>query len=127
QMEKIGKEPIEVATIGWILADQFVTGLKMAGPEFSQQKVIDALNTLTDYSANGFIAPVDWTKQHIDPAQNPEAAGELQCANFTVVQDGELVPQWGEPGKPWVCFESNAETQGEPQYLSFAAEEGSDN
>jgi ABC-type branched-subunit amino acid transport system substrate-binding protein len=127
QMDKIGKDPIEVATIGWILADQFVTGLKMAGPEFSQQKVIEALNTLTDYSDNGFVAPIDWTKQHEDPVQNPDAAGDRQCANFTVVQGGKFVPQWGEPGKPWVCFENNAETLGEPQYFSFAPEESSAN
>ena len=45
---------------------------KLAGPEFSQQKVIDGLNTLTDYSDNGFIPPIDWTKQHNDPATHPE-------------------------------------------------------
>src|SRR5262245_18092815 len=40
-MDEIGKEPqVEVAVIGWLLAHQFVEGLKLAGPEFSQQKVI---------------------------------------------------------------------------------------
>jgi branched-chain amino acid transport system substrate-binding protein len=62
QMKKIGKDPVEVATAGWILADEFVTGLKLAGPEFSQQKGIDALNTLTAYSDNGMVQPINWTK-----------------------------------------------------------------
>jgi ABC-type branched-subunit amino acid transport system substrate-binding protein len=123
-MDSIGKDPIEVATIGWILADQFVTGLKLAGPEFSQEKVISALNTLTDYSDNGFVAPIDWTKQHADPKENPESAGPLDCANFVVVQGGEFVSQWGEPGKPWVCFENDAAELGEPTYMSFVPEDG---
>jgi branched-chain amino acid transport system substrate-binding protein len=122
-MDEIGKEPVEIATIGWILAHQFVTGLKLAGPEFSQQKVIDALNTLTDYSANGMIPPIDWTKQHEDPAKNPDARGALECANFTRVEGGKFVAQWGETGKPWVCFEAGADTLGEPQYMSFVPEE----
>jgi ABC-type branched-subunit amino acid transport system substrate-binding protein len=127
QMEKIGKDPIEVATVGWILADQFVTGLKLAGPEFSQQKVIDGLNTLTDYDDNGFIPPIDWTKQHNDPAKDPSMSADLECANFTVVRDGKFVPQYGQPGKPFVCFPANAETLAEPQYMSFAPEEASGN
>jgi ABC-type branched-subunit amino acid transport system substrate-binding protein len=119
QMKKIHKDPVEVATIGWILADEFVTGLKLAGPEFTQKKVIDGLNTLTDYSDNGFIQPIDWTKQHEDPAKNPDAQGPLDCANFTQVKDGKFVPIWGQPGKPWVCFKSNAAQLGQPMYESF--------
>jgi len=118
-MDKIGKAPVEVATIGWILADEFVTGLKLAGPEFSQKKVIDGLNSLTDYSDNGFIPPIDWTKQHQDPAKNPSSAGPLECANFTKVENGKFVPMWGKPDKPWVCFENDAATLGEPTYMSF--------
>ena len=77
--------------------------MKLAGPEFSQQKVIDGLNTVTDFSANGFVQPVDWTKQHEDPKTNPRP-GWLDCANFLVVKDGKFVPQYGKPGEPWVCF-----------------------
>jgi ABC-type branched-subunit amino acid transport system substrate-binding protein len=119
QMKKIGKEPVEVATIGWILADQFVTGLKLAGPEFSQPKVIDALNTLKDYSDNGFVPPIDWTKQHADPATNESARGAQECANFTQVKNGKLVAIWGQPDKPWVCFKTDAAELGEPTYESF--------
>ena len=43
----------EITVIGWIAAYQFVLGLKLAGPEFSQAKVIDALNTQTDVTVNG--------------------------------------------------------------------------
>ena len=122
-MDTIGKEPIEVATIGWILAAQFVEGLKLAGPEFSQQKVIDGLNTLTAFSNNGLVQPIDWTKQHEDPAENPDAAADRVCANFTKVEGGELVPQYGEPDKPWMCFESNAPELEEPTAMSFVPED----
>jgi hypothetical protein len=63
QMKKINKAPVEVAASGWILADELYTGLKLAGPEFTQKKVIDGLNTVKDYSDNGFIVPIDWTSR----------------------------------------------------------------
>jgi branched-chain amino acid transport system substrate-binding protein len=119
QMKKIGKDPIEVATMGWILADQFVTGLKLAGPEFTQQKVIDGLNSQTDYSANGFVQPIDWTKQHNDPATDESARGSEECANFTQVKSGKFVAVWGQPGKPWACFKTDAPTLGEPTFKTF--------
>ena len=72
QMKKINKAPVEVAASGWILADELYTGLKLAGPEFTQKKVIDGLNTVKDYSDNGFIVPIDWTKSHEDPVTHPD-------------------------------------------------------
>jgi hypothetical protein len=120
QMKKIGKDPIEVATSGWILADEFVTGLKLAGPEFSQQKVVDALNTVKDFSDNGFIQPIDWTKAHQDPATHPDARGAQECANFTQAKNGKLVAIWGQPDKPWVCFKTDAAQLVAPTYENFA-------
>ena len=40
---------------GWLNADLFVDGLKAAGPDFSRQKLIDAINKMTDYKANGLL------------------------------------------------------------------------
>ncbi len=51
-------------------AQMIVDGLKLAGPEFTKQKVIDALNTQTAESPGGLIVPIDWTKQHNDPTNN---------------------------------------------------------
>jgi branched-chain amino acid transport system substrate-binding protein len=117
---KIGKTPSEIGTAGWVVADEFVTGLKMAGPEFSQQKVIDALNTLTDYTDNGLIPPIDWTKQHDDPLTHPQARGTKECFNFVKIQSGKFVPVFDEPGKPWVCFNQNDPNVDHPQHVSFA-------
>src|SRR5205085_7962909 len=69
----------ETTAAGWQVADEFVTGLKLAGPDFTQQKVIDGLNTLTAYDDNGFIPPIDWTKSHNDPVKDPSSLGNLEC------------------------------------------------
>ena len=39
-------------------------GCKAAGPNFTRQKVIDALNKMTDQTLGGLIPPRDWTKEH---------------------------------------------------------------
>ena len=106
---------------GWVLADEFVTGLKLAGPDFSQQKVIDALNSLTAYDDNGLIPPINWTKQHNDPLNDPSALSKLDCGDYVKVESGKFVPVYDEPGKPFVCFNRTDPTVDNPQHLSFAS------
>jgi ABC-type branched-subunit amino acid transport system substrate-binding protein len=107
-MGKSGKPVSEIPGYGWIDALQFVHGLELAGPSFSQQKVIDSLNQDTHFDAEGMIVPIDWTKQHNDPAgANGTAnryAGSYQCVSLTRVRNGKFVPVLTEPGKPWVCM-----------------------
>jgi len=89
----------EVSLAGWINADLFVTGLRKAGPDFTRQKVIDALNTITDYRADGLISGIDWTVRHT------RAWEELDCAAAVRVRSGgTFEPVYGKPGKPYVCF-----------------------
>jgi len=97
-MEDAGEEPSENSLVGWINADMFVTGLREAGPEFSRQKVIDAINELTDYDAGGILHGVDWTKQHTELAKPDEG-----CQVLTKITDSEFDPVYTEPGKPFVC------------------------
>ncbi|MGZ8734584.1 MAG: ABC transporter substrate-binding protein, partial [Acidimicrobiia bacterium] len=113
-MKKAGYDKTENATIGWINADNFVTGLKMAGPEFTRQKVIDQLNTLTDYDAGGMLAPLDWTAQHTDKKY------PRNCTAITKVEDSKFVPKFGKPGKPFICWgdteSTNSVTAVKPTY-----------
>jgi len=81
--------------------------------------VIDALNTLTSYSDNGFVQPIDWTKQHQEPLGHPEVQSKLDCGNFVKVTAGKFVPVYAEPGKPWVCFNRTDPTVDNPQHLNF--------
>ena len=107
-MRKSGRSVSEIPGYGWISALQFVHGLKLAGPNFSQQKLIDSLNQATHFDADGMIVPIDWTKQHNDPAgPNRTAnqyAGKYQCISLTRVHNGKFVPVLTLPGKPWVCM-----------------------
>jgi branched-chain amino acid transport system substrate-binding protein len=94
-IKKSGGIKSENSLVGWLNADLFVRGLKAAGCDFTRQKVIDAINQMTDYNADGLIAPVDWTKAHQEaPA----------CYTWLKVENGKFKPVFGQPGKPFLCF-----------------------
>ena len=101
-MERTGTEPNENTMNGWLSAALFVAGLREAGPDFSRQKVIDAVNAMTDWDADGLLAGVDWTKAHTDQA-------DPACAAFSRIEGDAFVPVFGEPGKPFVCVDLAAE------------------
>ena len=78
---------------GWINADEFVTGLKAAGPNFTRQKVVDATNKITNYTAGGIVAPINWTtahQNHIDCYAVAE--GRQRQVQAAVRQEGQAVP-----------------------------------
>jgi hypothetical protein len=89
----------EVELVGWSSAALLVEGLRAAGPEFSQQSVIDALNQIEDWDSHGIRNPIDWTVAHTGISDREQA-----CTAFVKVENGEFVPVFGEPGKPFVCF-----------------------
>jgi ABC-type branched-subunit amino acid transport system substrate-binding protein len=104
-MDKLNKDKKELALIGWIDADMFVTGLRLAGENFTQQKVIDELNKLTDYDAQGILPGLDWTIQHKDPAI-PANRPDEDCSALSKIVNKKFEPAFTEPGKPFLCFES---------------------
>ena len=95
-----GKQPNENSLSGWINAMQFVQGLRDAGPDFDRTKVIDAINKETDYTAGG-IRPngIDWT------TTGHTGRDQTDCVSVLQVQGGKLVPKYGQPGKPMICFD----------------------
>jgi branched-chain amino acid transport system substrate-binding protein len=108
-MDKSGKTIRELSYEGWIAANMFVHGLKLAGPNFTQQKLIDSLNRDTNFTAGGMIEPIDWTKAHNDPrlpdgTHNPKYEGKWNCSTSLQVKAGKFVPVFDQPGKPWVCL-----------------------
>jgi ABC-type branched-subunit amino acid transport system substrate-binding protein len=106
-MERAGKTANELALVGWIGADMFVEGLKDAGPDFDRASVVAAVNAVTDYTADSIIPPIDWRTAH-------DAVDGDACTAFLRVEGGELVPEFGEPGKPFVCFPTDTDTIPEP-------------
>jgi hypothetical protein len=99
-MKKGGFAQNENSMAGWINADQFVTGLKEAGPDFTRQKVVDAINAEKNYTANGLLSPIDWSVAHM--ADQPDG-----CTVLSKIDNGKFVPSFGQPGKPFVCFQLN--------------------
>ncbi len=97
-MDKARVKPSENSIEGWINADMFVAGLRAAGPDFSRQKLIDAVNKMTDYRAEGILAGVDWTKEHTALRKPGEA-----CQFLSTIHDSKFDPNFSKPGKPFVC------------------------
>lgn len=93
----------ELSLAGWLSAAQFVTGLRAAGPDFTRAKVVDGLNSVTDFDADGILPGTDWTVAH-------EADGDQLCFALSQIEGSEFVPQFTEEGKPFICFENGAET-----------------
>jgi ABC-type branched-subunit amino acid transport system substrate-binding protein len=96
-IKKNGGTANELALAGWIDADLLVQGIKASGKNFTRQSVVDNLNKLTDYTANGILAPVDWTVAHTADASQ-------LCTAALEAKGGKFVPILGQPGKPFVCF-----------------------
>jgi branched-chain amino acid transport system substrate-binding protein len=91
----------ENSLYGWLNADLFVTGLKAAGPDFTRQKVIDAINQIKDYNAGGILPNVDWTTAH---QKMPE------CFSMVKIVDGKFKSVFGKPGEPFLCFPESLRT-----------------
>ena len=100
-IKKSGGEKTENSLQAWINADEFVTGLKAAGPNFTRQKVVDATNKITNYTAGGIVAPINWTTAH----QN-----QIDCYVVLKVVDGKFKPQYAKKGKPFLCFPDGLKT-----------------
>jgi hypothetical protein len=110
----------ELTMQGWIAGTQFVDALKAAGPNFTWAHLINAWNQQKWYSAHGWVPPIDWTKQHTDPAQGDQFRSGFECADFLKIQNGKFVPFLAEPSKPWNCFDGHKlDTWQTPVNVSF--------
>lgn len=99
-MKKNGKEPNEQALAGWMGAALLYEGIKLAGKGFTRQSVVDAINTITDWTADGIRTEIDWSTDGHGP-------GLESCAAFVEAKDGKFIPRYGKPGQPFVCFQDN--------------------
>ena len=94
----------EVVLAGWINADLFMRGLKAAGENPTRAKLVEELNEITDYTADGILTGVDWTIAH-------EADGPRSCAAFIQVKNGAFSPvKFGTDGSPFTCFKNPTDT-----------------
>lgn len=95
----------ELSMVGWMSAYLFVEGLKAAGPNFTRQKLIDALNqpTFTNTTIQG-LQPGAQTINHTKVEQ-------LTCNSLLIVgPDGTFKPYKAKPGKPFLCWPDHPAT-----------------
>jgi len=97
-VDKAGIEPSENSLSAWMNADLLVTGLRAVGPNFDRQKLIDAINSMTNYKANGLAKGVNWTKAHSERGDPAES-----CSFLSVITGSAFSPNYSEPGKPFFC------------------------
>ncbi|MEO9223905.1 MAG: ABC transporter substrate-binding protein [Acidimicrobiales bacterium] len=107
-MKKTNGPVSEISLAGWVAADMFVTALKAAGKDVTRSKVVAALNKVTSYDADGILPGIDWTIAHT-PEWNPP------CAALSEVDNGSFVPKFGQPGKPFLCFPTQAKPGAVPE------------
>jgi ABC-type branched-subunit amino acid transport system substrate-binding protein len=119
-MAKGNRALTEVAMVGWIDADLAYRGLEAAGASFDRQKVIDATNELTAYTADGLIPPIDWSRQHLSATEDdPATHGPAEdCTAFVKVHNGafEVV---GDSAKPWYCWPGDTRDWSTPVSKTF--------
>ena len=120
-IKAITNDPVELTEFGWINAVQFVDGLKGAGPEFTQQKVIDYLNSQRSYSPGGLVPPIDWTTGHIDPMTHPNVRAKEQCQPVMQIKGGKFVLYDTPSDKPFTCLDTAKSADQTPIYKSYSA------
>ncbi len=105
-----GDTPDEYTTYGWINAAMLLEGLKGAGPNFTQKKVVDALNKLTVDTGGGLLDGIDWTTQHV------EKHTPLGCAAYVKVVGTKFEPAFVPKGKAFLCFKRDQGVDVPPTY-----------
>ena len=101
-------KPAEVEQAGWINAELFVDGLKAVGRDLTRTKLINAINAMHAFTANGIWpaqSPIDW--QYAHTSRTP---GQPDCTAFVQVQNGKFVPVFGTSTDPFVCINHEATT-----------------
>jgi ABC-type branched-subunit amino acid transport system substrate-binding protein len=97
----------EVQLAGWLDANMFVDGLKAVGKNLTRSKLINAVNSISNFTGNGIWSsksPIDWKVAHT--ARSPG----LDCSAFIQVQNQQFVPVFGTASDPFICLNHFATT-----------------
>jgi ABC-type branched-subunit amino acid transport system substrate-binding protein len=101
-MKKRGISPSEQSQAGWINAALFVEGLERAGKDFTQASLIEAINGIESFTADGMLTGQNWTA-----TGDGHGPGREACTAYVEAVNGKFVPRYGKPGQPFVCFPDN--------------------
>jgi ABC-type branched-subunit amino acid transport system substrate-binding protein len=86
-----------VAFSGWQSAALIVAGIRASGSNLTQAGVVSATNTLTNFTAGGVAAPVNWSKGHVGYT-------EPNCSSFVQVQGNKYVTVFSTGKQVFVCL-----------------------
>ena len=103
QMKANNYPTSELSLVGWMNGMLFTQALKDAGPNFTQQKVIDAVNKMSKWTAEGLLPPIDYTQW---PRTN-QRPNSLSCTATVQIKNGKFNLVFAKPAKPFVCFPVN--------------------
>jgi hypothetical protein len=99
-------EPSEVnsqlAMQGWMSAALLAAGVRAAGHDLTQKNLIAQTNRLTDFTAGGTTAVVNWTKAHTTQAFPI-------CPSFIQVKGARFVPVVARKNQVFICFDKSVD------------------
>ncbi len=85
---------------GWQSAALLAAGIKAAGSHVTQQNVIAQTNRITDFTAGGLTAVVDWTQAHTTQSFP-------NCPSFVQVAGSTFVPVVRLGHQVFICFDQH--------------------
>ncbi len=85
-----------LALQGWQSAALIAAGIKAAGSNLTQANAVSATNKITNFTAGGVSAPVDWTVSHTTTSWP-------SCYSWNQVQNKTLIPVFGKGKQVFVC------------------------
>lgn len=88
----------QLAMQGWQSASLFVAGLEAAKNNLTQANVIAQTNKITDFTAGGTTAVVDWSEAHT-------TATYPTCPSFVQVSGDHFVPLVSRGHQVFICFD----------------------
>lgn len=94
----------EVSLDGWLNADLFVAGLRAAGPDPTQAKLVSAVNSMTAYNGGGLIGPVDWKVAHT-------SSPPPWCPAYVQAEGRAFRPVFGTGTSVFVCTGNTSAAQ----------------
>jgi ABC-type branched-subunit amino acid transport system substrate-binding protein len=89
-----------VAFQGWQSAALITAGIRAVGNNITQASVIRATNNITNFTAGGLSAPVNWKVEHVTYTVP-------NCSAYMQVKGKVYVPVFGQGKQVFVCVGSN--------------------
>lgn len=87
----------QLAMQGWQSAALLAAGVESAGTNVTQQSVIQATNRITNFTAGGITAVVNWSAAHTTQTFPV-------CPSFVQVQGSQFLPALGQGHQVFICF-----------------------